>query len=278
MAGNEAAYARAACAIRECGALVVATGAGMGVDSGLPDFRGDQGFWRAYPMYERLGLSFVDAANPEHFEADPAFGWGFYGHRLHLYRDTPPHDGHRILLDWMARLPLPGFAVTSNVDGHLQKAGFDPARILEVHGSIHHLQCTVPCGDDIWPCEEDVPVDLETMRAERFPSCRRCSSVARPNILMFGDGAWLPHRAHAQDRRFREFLAAHGGGGVVVLEIGAGTAVATIRHLSERLGGTPGSLVVRVNPREADIRPPHLGIPAGALEAIRGIDEALRAG
>jgi NAD-dependent SIR2 family protein deacetylase len=36
----------------------------MGVDSGLPDFRGDHGFWKAYPMYERLGLSFVDAANP----------------------------------------------------------------------------------------------------------------------------------------------------------------------------------------------------------------------
>ncbi len=57
-------------------ALVVATGAGMGVDSGLPDFRGDQGFWNAYPVYERLGLSFVDAANPDPFDEDPAFGWG----------------------------------------------------------------------------------------------------------------------------------------------------------------------------------------------------------
>jgi NAD-dependent SIR2 family protein deacetylase len=63
-------YAAAAAAVRSARALVVTAGAGMGVDSGLPDFRGDQGFWKAYPPYERLGISFIDAANPAHFEAD----------------------------------------------------------------------------------------------------------------------------------------------------------------------------------------------------------------
>ena len=274
----EPIYAEAARAIRGAGALVVATGAGMGIDSGLPDFRGDQGFWKAYPAYERIGLSFVDAANPDRFEEDPAFGWGFYGHRLHLYRNTLPHDGYRILLHWMERLSIPGFAVTSNVDGQFQKAGWDPDRVHEVHGSIHHLQCTVPCEDEIWECTEDVPVDLDTMRAERVPACRRCRRVARPNILMFGDGAWLPDRSAVQGRRFQAFLEANGEGRVVVLEIGAGTAVATIRWLSERLGRLPDSLVIRVNPREADIRPPHRGLPVGALEALSGIDRALRSG
>jgi NAD-dependent SIR2 family protein deacetylase len=250
----------------------------MGVDSGLPDFRGDQGFWKAYPMYERLGLSFVDAANPERFEEDPAFGWGFYGHRLHLYRDTAPHEGHRMLRDWGPLLGLPIFAVTSNVDGHLQRAGFDEGSVHEVHGSIHHLQCTIPCTDDVWPCREEVPVDPDTMRARRLPSCPACGRVARPNILMFGDGAWLPVRSGAQARRFEAFLSEHGGEGLAVIELGAGTAVATIRWMTERLGRTPGSTVIRVNPREADIRPPHLSIATGALEAIRGIDRALRAG
>ena len=277
MGPDEQAFARAAAAIRGARALVVATGAGMGVDSGLPDFRGDLGFWKAYPMYERLGLSFVDAANPDRFDEDPAFGWGFYGHRLALYRRTVPHEGFAILARWLAARPAGGFTVTSNVDGQLQKAGFDPARIHEVHGSIHHLQCTVPCSEEIWECREDVPVDRETMRAEHVPACRNCRRVARPNILMFGDGAWLPGRSGAQARRFEAFLEEHGEERLAVLELGAGTAVATIRWITERLGRTPGSTVIRVNPREADIRAPHVSIASGALEAIRGIDRALRA-
>ncbi len=274
----ETIYVRAAAALRGARALLVATGAGMGVDSGLPDFRGDRGFWQAYPAYERLGLSFVDAANPDHFDEDPAFGWGFYGHRLHLYRDTVPHDGYRILRSWMDGLGLPAFVVTSNVDGQFQKAGFDPARIHEVHGSIHHLQCTAPCSEDIWECAEDVPVDPVTMRAERLPGCRNCRRVARPNILMFGDGAWLPNRSTAQARRREAFLSEHDGEGLLVLELGAGTAIATIRHLCESLGSDPGTTVIRVNPREADIRAPHLSVAAGALEALRAIDRALRSG
>ncbi|MGZ8429763.1 MAG: NAD-dependent deacetylase, partial [Candidatus Deferrimicrobiaceae bacterium] len=61
---------RAADAIGRADTLVVTAGAGMGVDSGLPDFRGERGFWNAYPMYERLGISFVGAANPVHFLRD----------------------------------------------------------------------------------------------------------------------------------------------------------------------------------------------------------------
>jgi NAD-dependent SIR2 family protein deacetylase len=274
----EASLAAVAAALRRADALVFSTGAGMGVDSGLPDFRGDQGFWNAYPMYERLGLSFVDAANPDRFEEDPAFGWGFYGHRLHLYRSTVPHAGYRILQGWTERFGLPWFAVTSNVDGQFQAAGFDPERILEVHGSIHHLQCTAPCGDEIWENQEDVPVDEQTMRAGAVPACRRCPRPSRPNILMFGDYAWLRHRTAEQERRFDDFCREHDQGRMVVLEMGAGTAVPTIRWISERLGSARGSLVARINPREADIRTPHLGIPSGALAALRGIDAALGPG
>jgi NAD-dependent SIR2 family protein deacetylase len=274
----EASVNAVAAALRRADALVISTGAGMGVDSGLPDFRGDQGFWNAYPMYERLGLSFVDAANPERFEEDPAFGWGFYGHRLGLYRSTVPHRGYALLQGWVERLRLPWFAVTSNVDGQFQKAGFDPERVLEVHGSIHHLQCTTPCCDDIRENREEIPVDLETMRAEVVPSCPHCPRVARPNILMFGDWSWLRHRTAEQEARFEAFCREHAGGRLVGLEMGAGTAVPTIRYLSERLGSAPGALVARINPREADIRPPHLGIPCGARAGIEAIDAALARG
>src|ERR1700741_3355216 len=99
----------AAAAIAEADALLIGAGAGMGVDSGLPDFRGSQGFWRADPPYEKLGLDFVALAQPRWFDSDPGLAWGFYGHRLNLYRATPPHDGFRILLEWGRRMPHGAF-------------------------------------------------------------------------------------------------------------------------------------------------------------------------
>ena len=131
-------YAEAATAIMNAQALIITTGAGMGVDSGLPDFRGDQGFWNSYPMYEKLGLSFIQAANPQHFDDDPHFGWGFYGHRTNLYRSTVPHQGFKLLQNWIKQFNLDHFIVTSNVDGQFQKAGFSPEKIVEVHGSMYN--------------------------------------------------------------------------------------------------------------------------------------------
>lgn len=261
--------------LREARALVITAGAGMGVDSGLPDFRGDSGFWRAYPLYERLGITFVDAANPEHFERDPAFGWGFYGHRANLYRQTVPHDGFRLLLGWIERLGLEAFVATSNVDGQFQKAGFPEERILEFHGSIHHLQCTRPCCGRIWENREDFRIDRESMRSDHVPLCSRCGAAARPNILMFGDQSWIGDRTRRQDERFRSFLARQSGKRVVVVELGAGTAIPTVRAMSERIGAFSRARVIRINPREPQISPPHLSLPCGALEGLQGISREL---
>ncbi len=272
----EAEYARAAEEVRRAGALVVSAGAGMGVDSGLPDFRGDRGFWKAYPPYERLGLSFVDAANPSHFDDDPRFGWGFYGHRTNLYRSTVPHAGFRLLREWAARYRMPTFVVTSNVDGQFQKAGFPDDRVLEVHGSIHHLQCTTPCGQTIWANDGAFEIDEASMRSRQVPRCPSCRAVARPNILMFGDYAWLDRRTAAQRARFEAFLEEVSGARLLVVELGAGTGVPTIRMTSERLARRGDAFLVRINPREADAPPPAVQIPAGALEGLAGIEAALQ--
>ena len=90
-------------------ALLIGAGAGMGVDSGLPDFRGSEGFWKAYPPLARLGIRFEEMANPRWFRSDPDLAWGFYGHRLGLYRKTRPHDGFSILLKWIEELGLSSF-------------------------------------------------------------------------------------------------------------------------------------------------------------------------
>lgn len=267
-------FRRAAELVRQADAFVITAGAGMGVDSGLPDFRGNQGFWQAYPPYARLGLSFAECANPEHFQRDPAFGWGFYGHRTNLYRATVPHDGFAIIRRWVEQKTAPCFVVTSNVDGQFQKAGFDEQHLLEVHGSIHWLQCLRPCCDAIWPNHEQIPVDETTMRAGQIPRCPRCGGVSRPNILMFGDWSWLPERTHAQEERFQQFLDEHADRRIVVVELGAGTAIPTIRATSERIGwGYERATVVRLNPREPEIASPHIGLACGALEGLLAIDQ-----
>lgn len=271
-----AAFREGAALLAAAQALVVTAGAGMGVDSGLPDFRGDTGFWRAYPLYERLGIGFVDAANPDHFERDPAFGWGFYGHRTNLYRDTVPHAGFPLLLAWAARYRLDLFVATSNVDGQFQKAGFAEEDILEFHGSIHHLQCTRPCSERIWDNREAFSIDEATMRSDHVPLCPRCGSAARPNILMFGDYAWVGERTRRQQERFRQFLSRQSGRRIVVVELGAGTAIPTVRAASERIGALSGARVIRINPREPQIQKPHLSISCGALQGLAGIEEALR--
>ncbi len=268
-------YQEAAQTLSQANTLIVTAGAGMGVDSGLPDFRGDHGFWNAYPMYERLGINFIGAANPDHFERDPEFGWGFYGHRTNLYRQTVPHEGFHLLRAWEKRFSLETFVVTSNVDGQFQKAGFSEGQIVEVHGSIHHLQCLTPCSMAIWPNRETLSVDLTTMRAEHLPRCPACGAVARPNILMFGDYSWISQRTHEQEERFDAFLSRVQEGETVVIELGAGSVIPTIRHLSERLGRAKGVRVIRINPRESHIGSPHIPIPVGALEGLRGIAAAL---
>src|SRR5688500_11903911 len=163
-------HLRAAEAIARARALLVTAGAGMGVDSGLPDFRGDEGFWKAYPPFRALGLSFVDLANPKWFRTDPELAWGFYGHRLELCRRTTPQPGCAILGEWMSSRD--GFVFTSNVDGQFQAAGFDPERIVECHGSIGHLQCTRGCIG-LWPADGvHIDVDPDTCRARApLPSC-----------------------------------------------------------------------------------------------------------
>ncbi len=270
---------RAAAAIAEADSILIGAGAGMGVDSGLPDFRGPQGFWRAYPPYERLGLHFAAVANPRWFVEDPELAWGFYGHRMGLYRRTEPHEGFGILRRWAARLPRGGFVYTSNVDGHFQRAGFDPGGIVEIHGTIKAMQCMDYCGIDIFPSDSfDVAIEEETMRAiPPLPTCPDCGALARPNILMFGDAGWDSSESDAQHRRLNDWLRALRKDRTVIVEIGAGLAIPSVRMMSEDFAERPGATLIRINPRELDIPAGHIAIPMGGLAALRAIDERLDA-
>jgi NAD-dependent SIR2 family protein deacetylase len=280
MAKNEEAIRSAAAAIREADALLVGAGAGMGVDSGLPDFRGPQGFWRAYPPYEKLGLNFADLANPRWFRDDPALAWGFYGHRFALYRATTPHPGFAVLKKWADRMPRGAFVYTSNVDGHFQRAGFDERHVVECHGSLNWLQCTTGCGGELWPVEASVTtiidLDVESMRArEPYPVCPACGALARPNILMFGDMRWDPSRTGAQEKLLEEWIWEREDARLVVVECGAGTAIPSVRRLAEDTAEGHDTILIRINVREPHAPAGHIELPMGAREALEAIDSAL---
>lgn len=264
---------RAARLIDEADGLVIAAGAGMGVDSGLPDFRGTEGFWRAYPALRRSGIRFETIASPLAFEYRPRQAWGFYGHRLQLYRRTVPHAGFGILRRWAAGKPHGAFVFTSNVDGQFQKAGFAAARVCEVHGSIHDLQCLAACIDETWPAHGFEPeVDEEACElVNDFPRCPACGGIARPNVLMFGDPDWIGARADARHRALEAWAAAVGR--PVVIELGAGTSIPSVRRYSERFGAH----YLRINPREAQTPGTlGIGIDGGALAVLTALDERLR--
>jgi NAD-dependent SIR2 family protein deacetylase len=251
---------RAAAALDRATCLVITAGAGMGVDSGLPDFRGDEGFWNAYPPYRHLRLSFSDLANPRWFRTDPHFAWGFYGHRLELYRRTTPHDGFAILRRWSERIPT--FVFTSNVDGAFQRAGFSEEQILECHGSIHWLQTLDGDDDELLDASRwSVDVEPESFRArDPLPTHPKTGEMLRPNILMFGDGGWNHSRSGAQSKAYMRFLRDADLSRLVVVECGAGTAIPTVRDQGEELiaDADDDAMLIRINPQER-----HARLPAG---------------
>jgi len=274
------ALAAAAMAIREADALLITAGAGMGVDSGLPDFRGPSGFWQAYPAFDRLGLKFEDIANPAVFRSDAPLAWGFYAHRLHMYRSAYPHRGYGLLLQWAAKKPAGYFVFTSNVDGHFHRAGFDEHRITECHGSIHFVQCASPCHSDIWPADHlDLTVDPATCRAMgALPACPQCDGIARPNVLMFDDYTWLNQRTAEQWMDYRRWLTSLGGAKLAIVELGAGRSIPTVRRESERVAAQHDGRLIRINTQEPETPTGHVALRGGALEMLTQISKNMSGG
>lgn len=265
-------FSRCADLIAQADGLLITAGAGLGVDSGLPDFRGSGGLWRAYPALGRARLQFAEIANPAAFRTHPRLAWGFYGHRLRLYRQTTPGPAFGILKSIASQLPAGARIFTSNVDGHFQKAGFDPRHIVECHGSIHHLQCMTGCRGGVWPADDFEPEvdEAACLLLNAAPVCPWCTSLARPNILMFGDADWIDTRTQHQYARYASWRSSLDR--LLVIEIGAGTAVPSVRLFGEQQG-TP---LIRINADDASTAADRgVSLPMSGIAALRGIEAAL---
>jgi NAD-dependent deacetylase len=154
--------------------VVVLTGAGISTDSGIPDFRGPQGVWTKNPGAERT-------ATLQHYMADADVRKQAWRNRV----DSPawsaqPNAGHRaiVTLEQQGRLHT---LVTQNIDELHQQAGTDPAKVVELHGTMRHVMCMA--------CGERAPMEraLDRVRAgEDDPPCRSCGGILKSATISFG--------------------------------------------------------------------------------------------
>lgn len=261
-------------AIQDADAILITAGAGMGVDSGLPDFRGNKGLWTTYPPIKKLGYDFKQMESSSLFRTNAKLAWGFYGHRLNLYRDTRPNLGFSLLKEMINVKKDNYFIFTSNVDGHFQKAGFSAEKIYEIHGSIEYLQCIDNCSNKILENDlERISVDMDKLEAKDIPKCRGCGNTLMPNILMFGDGLFSESRVSKQNDRFKRWLKSTKGLNIVILEIGAGRTIPTIRNFNDSYSKKNNNVkLIRINPVEYEVwNNKDIGIKGKGLETLHKI-------
>ena len=145
--------------------IVFVTGAGISQESGIPTFRGKDGFWR---KYDPMKLATIDA-----FYDDPKLVWEWYEDRRKNILSAKPNPGHKAIADLekIARVVV----LTQNIDGLHQRAG--SSHVLELHGSIIRIKCTV-CDfhDDV------------TEGFEKLPPLCKCGNILRPDVVWFGEG------------------------------------------------------------------------------------------
>ncbi len=161
--------------------IVVLTGAGISTDSGIPDFRGPQGVWTKNPEAEKM-------ATLQTYVADPELRQQSWRNRLTSPMwNSEPNPGHTALvtLERGGRLDT---LVTQNIDGLHQKAGTDPTRMVEIHGTAREVMC-LRCGDR----QSTEPVHERVRGGEADPACTMvgaggavCGGILKSATISFG--------------------------------------------------------------------------------------------
>lgn len=178
---SEAGVARARVLIEQARRVVVLTGAGISTESGIQDFRGPNGLWTKNPEAEKTMTLQTYLTDPEHRRR------AWQNRLTSTLLDAEPNGGHRALVD-LERGGRLDTLVTQNIDGLHQKAGTDPARVVEIHGTTRDVVC-LSCGDR----QSSEPVHQRVRNGETDPSCLVtsaggvvCGGILKPATISFG--------------------------------------------------------------------------------------------
>lgn len=219
------------------GRVVALTGAGISAESGIPTFRGEEGFWvvgsRNYLPQEMATLAM--------FEERPDEVWRWYLFRFGLLREAEPNDGHRALARLEAALRERFTLVTQNIDGLHRRAGSE--RLLAIHGEAAWVRCAAGCGAGLSPLPDlgaragNPPLSAADRRAL---TCPGCGGWLRPHVLWFDE---------CYDEPYYRMESALRAAAEADLLLVVGTSGATNLPLQiGRLAFSRGAALVDVNP------------------------------
>lgn len=145
--------------------VLVITGAGVSAESGIPTFRGKDGYWR--------NLDPTKLATPEAFARNPRLVWEWYRERRGRIRAAKPNAAHKAIVD-LAQSARDFLLVTQNVDDLHMRAGLATEQMVQIHGDIFLTRCS--------RCE----FSLEEQEQE-VPKCTECGALMRPGVVWFGE-------------------------------------------------------------------------------------------
>jgi NAD-dependent SIR2 family protein deacetylase len=285
-----------------CDAILFTSGAGMSANSGLGTFRGSAAtVWP--PLLQHPDLDYTDIVNPDWFHKpqgnsskhDTAnFAYAFWTDRYNDYVSTHPHRGYSIVKQWSELNHIKfAYSFTSNIDGHWTKSGWNDSSVFECHGSIDYMQCVNNCCDHVWPTNENLKLEVDpktNCAISALPVCPTCRELARPNVLMFNDWHFAGQRYNEKISLYDKFKTdvATAKAKLLIIELGAGTAVPSVRNESEYVFTDKRwtAHLIRINPFDVHStidtsiqqksKGQALEITLDALTALTFIDKAIK--
>ncbi len=172
------------------GPIAFLTGAGISAESGIPTFRGPEGYWRVGSLNYRS----EQLATFEAFGKMPESIWAWYLYRRSVCRSAHPNTAHEALARLERHAPERFHLVTQNVDGLHRRAGNSREKTYEIHGNIDFVRCSRSCMGPEWvvPMPSEIPKDwgkdqeLDKLSAGLL-HCDNCASWLRPHVLWFDE-------------------------------------------------------------------------------------------
>ncbi|OQY47017.1 MAG: RNA polymerase subunit sigma [Anaerolineaceae bacterium 4572_78] len=170
------------------GYLTVLTGAGISAESGIPTFRGRDGYWtvgsKEYHPQEMATLHM--------FSQQPEEVWAWYLYRRGVCRQAEPNPGHMAIVDMESLFGDKFILITQNVDGLHLRAGNSLERTYQIHGNVDYMRCFYrACTSDIYSIPETMPAKPKgeslTDTNRKLLACPKCGHLTRPHVLWFDE-------------------------------------------------------------------------------------------